>query len=97
MLRIFLMDIHGSQRLIRLQPAPIKDPLSIIAWLAIYSSISNAIEDTELSVGFRALNGKDMTAFIVPGNNKIDIGVEKDVIKLYLYARDILPDNSRRI
>jgi len=97
MLRVYLMDKHGSPRLVRLQPAPINDPVAINGWLSVFSIISQAKEGTEMRVGFRTDEGTKMTAFVVPGDNMIDIGMEENDIKLYMYARNIIPDTPRRI
>jgi len=97
MLRVYLMDRHGSPRLVRFQPAPTSNQNAISGWLSVYSTISNASEGTELRVRYKTDEGKEVTAFIVPGDSLMDLGLEDHDITLYMYARNIIPDNTRRI
>lgn len=97
MLRVYLMDRNGSARFVKSQPSPINEPLAICGWLAVYSAISKAEEGTQVKVKFKTEEGKKMTAVIVPGNNMIEIDVDENEIKLYMYIKDIIPDITRRI
>jgi len=91
------MDRHGSPKLIGLQPASTDDRDVINSWLSIFSVISKADDGMELRIRYRTGDGEEVTAFIVPGDSMMDIGLEGNDISLYMYARDIIKDKTRRI
>jgi len=91
------LDRHGSPRLVRLQPASTCDLLAINAWLSVFSIISKGDDATEMRVRYSTDEGRDVTAFIIPGNSMMDISPEDGDVTLYMYARSIIEDKTRRI
>jgi len=87
------MDLNGSPRLIMNQPAPTNNPQESSCWLAVLTAVCALSDGKELSVDFKTSSGRRATAFLVNRDNKIDILPGGD-IKIYLYARDILPDDN---
>lgn len=93
MIHIYLMDLKGRPRLLFNQPAPVKEPTQAHGWMAVFSAVCTLPEGKELSVKFKTEYGRMATAILVNKDNTIDILPDEN-INLYMYARDIIPEDN---